>query len=108
MALEFYFNFKDSILGTIHEDSFGSLRFRQFIATPLLPCGDVDAPIKKFTGNGQLGEANDHMTWAIQAFAHFSVVYSQENIVFCDLQGSEQRCLSNCFDLPLTPLHRCS
>jgi hypothetical protein len=84
---DFYFNFKGSILGTLHENSFGSLRFRQFIATPLLPCGTVDAPIRKFTGNGQLGEANDHLTLAIHAFAHFSVVYSQESIVFCDLQG---------------------
>jgi hypothetical protein len=84
---DFYFNFKGSILGTLHENSFGSLRFRQFIATPLLPCGTVDAPIRKFTGNGQLGDANDHLMLAIHAFAHFSVVYSQESIVFCDLQG---------------------
>ena len=87
MAIEFYFNFQNSILGTMLEDSFGSLPFRHFIATPLLPCSTIDAPIKKFTGNGELGEANDHMTWAIHAFAHFSVVYSHENIVFCDLQG---------------------
>jgi len=55
---------------------FSSHKFVLIISSRYL---SVDAPIKKFTGNGQLGEANDHMTWAIQAFAHFSVIYSQAN-----------------------------
>ena len=87
MNIDFYFNFKDSILGMVAEESFGPLHFRQFIATPLLPFSTIDAPVKKFTGNGELGDATDHITQAIHAFAHFSVVYSTENIVFCDLQG---------------------
>jgi len=44
--------------------------------------------MKKFTGNDDIGDALDHMTKAIHAFAHFSVVYSQNNILLCDLQGA--------------------
>jgi Alpha-kinase family len=58
-----------------------------FIATPLLPCGDVDPKVQKFTGNDNIGDALDHMTKGIHAFAHFSVVYSHNNILLCDLQG---------------------
>jgi len=88
----FYFNFKDSILGTIivnEQAGNGHLHlpFRHFIATPLLPCGKFDVPIKKFTGNDSIGDAEDDMTTAIHAFAHFSVVYSSQELVFCDLQG---------------------
>jgi hypothetical protein len=36
----------------------------------------------------QLAQATDHITRAIHAFAHFSVVYSRKNNIFCDLQGS--------------------
>ncbi|EDR02755.1 uncharacterized protein LACBIDRAFT_332022 [Laccaria bicolor S238N-H82] len=64
------------------------LPYLNFLATPLLPCGPVDAPVKKFTGNGSIGDADDHITRAIHAFAHFSVLYSQENLLFCDLQGA--------------------
>ena len=88
--LEFYFNFKESIFGELCPTLTSGSRcvpHSYFIATPLLPCGDVDAEIKKFTGNGSVGDASDHLTKAIHAFAHFSVVYSQNNIVFCDLQG---------------------
>ena len=41
----------------------------------------------KFTGNGDIGLASDHMTKAIHAFAHFSAVYTQNNLLICDLQG---------------------
>jgi len=58
-----------------------------FIATPLLPCGPVDPKVEKFTGNGDIGPASDHMTKAIHAFAHFSAVYTQNNLLICDLQG---------------------
>jgi hypothetical protein len=85
---EFYFNFEKSIIGTLTEDSAGFLLHHHFIATPLLPCGTMDAPVKKFTGNGLLGDATDHITSTTHAFAHFSVLYSSNNIVFCDLQGS--------------------
>lgn len=65
------------------------LPHRLFIATPLLPCGDLDAKIQKFTGNNEFGDVNvkDHLMKAIHAFTHFTAVYMQETIVFCDLQG---------------------
>ena len=49
-----------------------------FIATPLLPCGPVDPKVEKFTGNGDIGPASDHMTKAIHAFAHFSAIYPKK------------------------------
>lgn len=88
---KFYFNFKGAILGRIIPSPTSNSRplpYLNFLATPLLPCGPVDAPVKKFTGNGSIGDADDHITRAIHAFAHFSVLYSQENLLFCDLQGA--------------------
>jgi Alpha-kinase family len=87
---EFYFNFEDSIFGKIVPSvTSGSrcLPHEYFIATPLLPCSAVDGLVKKFTGNDSIGDANDHLTKAVHAFAHFSVIYSHSNILFCDLQG---------------------
>jgi hypothetical protein len=52
-----------------------------------LPCGTVDPPVEKFTGNGSLGLAKDDITKAIHAFAHYSLVISENNLLFCDLQG---------------------
>lgn len=92
--LEFYFNFPDSILGILQHSSTSSgstpVPFQDFIATPLLPCGLVDPKVRKYTGNENFGDASDDMTKAIHAFVHFSVAYSQDSILFCDLQG-------NCF-----------
>lgn len=90
LVSEFYFNFEGSIFGKLIPSAFEDglpLPHLHFIATPLLPCGEADGPIKKFTGNGSIGDASDHMTKAVHAFAHFSVVYSQSSILFCDLQG---------------------
>jgi hypothetical protein len=92
-TLAFYFNFRDSILGTIIVDErvgngHRHLLFHHFIATPLLPCGKFDVPFKKFTGNDSIGDAEDDMTTAIHAFAHFLVLYSSQELVFCDLQGT--------------------
>jgi len=58
-----------------------------FIATPLLPCSEVDGKVKKFTGNGEVGHAEDNLTKGIHAFVHFSLLYSHGHMVFCDLQG---------------------
>jgi hypothetical protein len=60
---------------------------QHFLATLLLPCGKVDSKIRKFTGNDNIGTAHDDMTKAIHAFAHYSLLYSQQHILFCDLQG---------------------
>ncbi|KAF8952860.1 hypothetical protein BDZ97DRAFT_1909005 [Flammula alnicola] len=72
-----------------HAQEYGatSIPSARFIATPLLPCGELDGKIQKFTGNDEFGDANDHLTKAIHAFSHFTAVYTQKNIVLCDLQG---------------------
>jgi hypothetical protein len=89
---EFYFNFKDSILGEIQNSPSSGSRIiphRYFLATLLLPCGKVDGEIRKFTGNDDIGAAPiDDITKAVHAFAHFSLLYSLEHILFCDLQGA--------------------
>ncbi|KIM49865.1 hypothetical protein M413DRAFT_408231 [Hebeloma cylindrosporum] len=86
----FYFNFESSILGRLVPSASSQscpLPHRIFIATPLLPCGDADPKVKKFTGNDSIGPANDDMTKAIHAFAHFSAIYSSRRLLLCDLQG---------------------
>ncbi|KAF8804287.1 hypothetical protein BYT27DRAFT_7225417 [Phlegmacium glaucopus] len=88
---KFYFNFKTSIFGQVIPSPTSNSRplpHLYFIATPLLPCGPVDPKVEKFTGNGDIGLASDHMTKAIHAFAHFSAVYTQNNLLICDLQGA--------------------
>ncbi|TDL13748.1 hypothetical protein BD410DRAFT_846650 [Rickenella mellea] len=83
----FYFNFKHSILGELEEDVDGMFRYSHFLATCLLPCGPIDTPIRKFTGNVNLGEARDELSKVIHAFAHFSLVYTRGFLLLCDLQG---------------------
>ena len=88
--LDFYFNYGDSILGKLKGSlSSGSriVPFKYFIATSLLPCGPVDAKIHKFTGNDLFGPATDDRTKAVHTFVHFSVLYSKNYLLFCDLQG---------------------
>ena len=66
------------------------LPFLDFIATCLLPCGPIDAPIEKFTGNDNVGPVpgpKEHMTVALHAFTHYTVVFSCGNLLLCDLQG---------------------
>jgi Alpha-kinase family len=62
------------------------LMYRHFLATPLLPRGEADPEILKFTGNDEIRDAGNRLTQAIHAFAHFSVVYPDRNLLFCDLQ----------------------
>ncbi|KAF8800443.1 hypothetical protein BYT27DRAFT_7117444 [Phlegmacium glaucopus] len=91
---KFYFNFEASIFGKIiPTPTSGSraLPHKYFLATPLLPCGPHDAKVQKFTGNGTIGTADDHLTKAIHAFAHFSLVYSSNDVLICDLQGAPDR-----------------
>ncbi|KAJ7816280.1 hypothetical protein B0H14DRAFT_3148667 [Mycena olivaceomarginata] len=67
-----------------------ALPFNDFITTRYLPCSPVDKAIQKFTGNGNCGnppDRNDALTAAIHAFTHFTVLYTGEALVFCDLQG---------------------
>ena len=61
---DFYFNFKTSIFGKVIPSPTSNsrpLRHLYFIATPLLPCGPLDPKVAKFTGNGDIGLAGDHM-----------------------------------------------
>ena len=90
IVTEFYFNFKTSIFGEVIPSPISNSRplpHLYFITTPLLPCGRIDPKIEKFTGNGDIGLASDHMTKAIHAFTHFSAVYTQNNLLICNLQG---------------------
>lgn len=87
----FYFNFKGSIYGEIQGSVTSGSRVvpkKNFLATLLLPCGKLDAKVKKFTGSDDIGDAPDSMTKAVHAFAHWSLLYSRGHILFCDLQGT--------------------
>ena len=91
-SIEFYFNFEGSIFGKIipSPTSGGrpqALPQKYFLATRLLPCGPHDLKVQKFTGNGTIGTAEDHLTKAVHAFVHFSLVYSGSDVLICDLQG---------------------
>ncbi|KAG6883177.1 hypothetical protein C0992_009498, partial [Termitomyces sp. T32_za158] len=61
---KFYFNYPNSILGSLDLLTSGSIHlpFEDFIATPLLPCGPIDPEVRKFSGNDIFGEASDDMT----------------------------------------------
>jgi hypothetical protein len=74
----FYFNLKNVFYGEIEPlSASGHRSFPHigFLATPLLPCGRFDDPVKKFTGSDNLGPANDSMTQAVHAFVHFGWIY---------------------------------
>ncbi|PPQ82660.1 hypothetical protein CVT25_007550 [Psilocybe cyanescens] len=91
---KFYFNFENSIFGELVSslnssggESGRCLPHSHFIATLLLPCSILDEKIRKFTGNDDMGDANDHITKAVHAFTHFTALYTHKNIILCDLQG---------------------
>lgn len=106
---EFYFNADSAIFGIIQSSDINeNIVSRYFLATRLLPCGPNDAAVKKFTGNDDPGSppsARDHLTHAIHAFSHFSVVYSQGFLLLCDLQGGGNFVSLTCI-LVLTSYHR--
>jgi hypothetical protein len=97
---EFRFNLAHAILGCFTDESTdftsiaeppSGLPFFDFIATRLLPCGPVDAPIEKFTGNDDVGPApgpKETMTITLHAFTHYVGVLSRGNLILCDLQGT--------------------
>ena len=89
--LEFWFNYKNSYLGSLVNNNNGGnsarLPFQSFIATCLLPCGPTDKDVTKFTGNNSLNSAKDSITQIIHAFTHFAYKYTRNNMFFCDLQG---------------------
>ena len=86
----FYFNFEQAIFGEFIPCPTSNelpIPYPYFIATPLLPCGSVNGGVRKFTGNGEIGPANDDITKSAHAFVHFSLLYSLKTVLFCDLQG---------------------
>jgi hypothetical protein len=91
--LEFYFNATGAMVGKLILDDEGKhdgdipVIATRFLATRFCPSGQVDKPVQKFTGNDVIGKASDKLTTAIHAFAHFTLVYSHDEILFADLQG---------------------
>ncbi|KAH9479297.1 hypothetical protein JR316_0007886 [Psilocybe cubensis] len=98
----FYFNFEGSFYGELEPLSASgkkSLPHIAFLATPMLPSGRYDEPIKKFTGSDKIGPAYDMMTKTIHAYVHFAFIYTRGSILFCNMQGTKDRngrmCLIN-------------
>ncbi|KAH9921376.1 hypothetical protein B0H21DRAFT_843644 [Amylocystis lapponica] len=90
----FQFHLKGAIFGRLElsiPDSGRLIPFRHFIATPLLPCGPHDAPVRKFTGNETLNPPKDNLEEAVHAFSHFVWLWSRNDIFMCDLQGMFDR-----------------
>ncbi|KAG9316858.1 hypothetical protein JVU11DRAFT_2930 [Chiua virens] len=90
IVADFYFNFKGSILGVLHsrrESTSWILPYQHFIAMRLLPCGEIDGPLRKFTGNSKIGKATDDLTKAVHAFAHFMLIYMSGFLLLSNLQG---------------------
>jgi len=99
IVLEFRFNLTGAILGHFVDESAITecpasapcgLPYWDFIATRLLPCGPIDGPIEKFTGNDDVGPGpgpKEHLTVALHAFTHYVAVWSRGNFLLCDLQG---------------------
>ncbi|KAJ7166547.1 hypothetical protein C8R43DRAFT_1232520 [Mycena crocata] len=94
---QFRFNAEGAILGFLEPVEQSStqnmqLPHRNFLATRLLPCGPVDKPIHKFTGNHDCGGApKDPMTMVLHAFSHFVPVFTNNDSILCDLQGMYDR-----------------
>ncbi|KAJ7354173.1 hypothetical protein DFH08DRAFT_654869, partial [Mycena albidolilacea] len=94
----FRFNLEGAILGVFeclsdtHLMADKQLPHLAFLATRLLPCGAVDRPIQKFTGNNDCGAApNDAMTSVLHSFSHFIAIYTNNDAILCDLQGMVDR-----------------
>ena len=87
---EFYFNFNSSILGSlspksfIPKPSFDPWGFHSHTSVTLC---QFNGKIKKLTKNDGFGDADDHLTKAVYTFSHFTAIYTQQNIILCDLQG---------------------
>ncbi|KAJ6622521.1 hypothetical protein B0H10DRAFT_1787910, partial [Mycena sp. CBHHK59/15] len=89
----FQFNVEGAILGVLEPLNKSAaatdvLPFMHFLATRFLPCGPVDVPVQKFTGNIDCGDPpKDDLTMAIHAFSHYIIVFTDKSFVLCDLQG---------------------
>ena|ERR1700761_3061497 len=89
----FKFNVEGAFIGVLEPTAVkdAGLTHTHFIATPLLPCGQADKPIEKFTGNANCGlppGLRDHATATLHAFTHFVYQYTNGEFILCDLQGT--------------------
>ncbi|THU96675.1 hypothetical protein K435DRAFT_664020, partial [Dendrothele bispora CBS 962.96] len=91
---DFRFNFTDAFIGVLQIANVGFdtlsdvAHYTEFIATPLLPCGEANDPIQKYTGNENVGQPpNDRMTSLMHSFMHYTYVMSEKSLLFCDIQG---------------------
>ncbi|KAF8811671.1 hypothetical protein BYT27DRAFT_7088937 [Phlegmacium glaucopus] len=104
---KFRFNLTDAILGHFVDDSEiiepppeapCGLPYWDFIATRLLPCGPIDAPIEKFTGNNDVGPApghKEHLMVALHAFTHYVAIWSRGKFLLCMYDKTGTMCLIN-------------
>ncbi|KAF8498936.1 hypothetical protein JB92DRAFT_3099348 [Gautieria morchelliformis] len=71
-----------------HEQSKQSLLYSTFLATPLLPFpvgpGGME---QKISGNGEVGENTDHIGIWVDAYMHHTLVDSEGEYLFVDIQG---------------------
>ncbi|KAF5366452.1 hypothetical protein D9758_009800 [Tetrapyrgos nigripes] len=93
----FYVNFEGSFLGEIDTDDLTRTSFTQidqaptnkiFLATRLLPCGEADQPIQKFTGSENVGAPpKSSMTRLMHAFMHYTYAMTKKTFLLSDIQG---------------------
>ncbi|KIK59295.1 hypothetical protein GYMLUDRAFT_1004687 [Collybiopsis luxurians FD-317 M1] len=89
----FYFNYDDAFLGVLEPEFYEQLseiaNYKEFLATPLLPCSEADPQIAKYTGNDDVGEApKDRLTSLMHAYMHYTYVMTKKTLLICDLQGT--------------------
>jgi hypothetical protein len=83
--IEFAVNFDGAFIGELQNETVLS-DVHYFLATRLLRCGHYGS-FKKFTGNLEISRPKEPLSEAIQAFAHFSLKYTQGCFLLCDIQG---------------------
>ncbi|KAJ3837557.1 kinase-like domain-containing protein [Lentinula raphanica] len=88
---KFRFNYPGAFIGKlVDEDIENIAHFHEFLATPLLPCGEADSPIAKYTGNDNVGEpprTDRSITALMHAYMHYTYVMSGKSLLICDIQG---------------------
>lgn len=90
IIIEFYFNFKGSILDVLHsrrESTSWMLLYQHFTARYFLPCREINGLLHKFTGSSEIRKATDDLTETIHAFAHFMLIYTSGFLLLSNLQG---------------------
>ncbi len=90
----FYFHLEGTFIGRLvgpvdmEHVSLDKPPFKYFIASLLLPCGPADGAVIKYTGNDNVGPLpKDPMTALLHAYTHFTYIYTNHQLLICDLQG---------------------